>query len=139
MSERVSPNRGVRLDKWLWAARFFKTRGLAVEAIDGARVKVNGDRVKRAKLVRVGDELQIRLGPYEHVILVRALSERRGPAKEATALYEETPASVAARERVSFQLKMAHELFMPDTRERPTKRDRRRLQQFRKKEGWDDG
>ena len=136
MSARPSSPRGIRLDKWLWAARFFKTRGLAVEAIDGARVKVNGDRVKRAKLVQVGDEVQVRQGPYEHVIQVRALSERRGPAKEATTLYEETPASIAARERVAFQLKLAHELFMPDTKERPTKRDRRRLDEFRKKGGW---
>ena len=131
----ASSDHGVRLDKWLWAARFFKTRSLAVEAIDGARVKVNGDRVKRAKLIRVGDEVQIRQGPYEHVVRVRALSERRGPATEAATLYEETPASVAARDRVAFQLKLAHQLFVPDTNERPTKRDRRRLEEFRKKGG----
>jgi ribosome-associated heat shock protein Hsp15 len=133
MSDRVS---GVRLDKWLWAARFFKTRSLAVEAIDRARVKVNGVRVKRAKLIQAGDEVRIRQGPYEHVVQVRALSERRGPARAAAALYEETPASVTARERVAFQLKMAHDLVLPDTQERPTKRDRRRLEQFRKKGGW---
>ena len=92
--------------------------------------------MKRAKLIQAGDEVQIRQGPYEHVVQVRALSDRRGPAKDAAALYEETPASVAARERVAFQLKMAHDLFMPDTQERPTKRDRRRLEQFRKKGGW---
>jgi ribosome-associated heat shock protein Hsp15 len=136
MSERPASDRGMRLDKWLWVARFFKTRALAVEAIDGARVKVDGDRVKRAKLVQVGDEVRIRQGPYEHIVQVRALSERRGPAKEAAKLYEETPASIVARERVALQLKMAHALFMPDTTERPTKRDRRRLDEFRKKGGW---
>jgi ribosome-associated heat shock protein Hsp15 len=136
MSERSSAQ-GVRLDKWLWAARFFKTRSLAVDAIESARVKVNDDRVKRAKLVQLGDEIRIRQGPFEHVVVVLGLSERRGPAKDAAALYAETPASVTAREQVAFQLKMAHHLFVPDTRERPTKRDRRRLEEFRKKGKWD--
>jgi ribosome-associated heat shock protein Hsp15 len=126
----------VRLDKWLWAARFYKTRALAVEAIEGARVKVNGDRVKRAKQIQLGDEIQLRLGPYEHTVQVRGLSERRGPAKSAAELYTETAESVAAREKVAFQLRMAHELFTPETNERPTKRDRRRLEDFRRKEGW---
>jgi ribosome-associated heat shock protein Hsp15 len=133
MSDRESP---VRLDKWLWAARFFKTRALAVDAIDGGRVKVNGERVKRAKIVQVGDGLQIRLGPYEHIVIVRALSDRRGPAKQAGLLFEETPESLAERERVGFQLKAAHLLFTPETKQRPTKRDRRRLEDFRKKGGW---
>ena len=70
----------VRLDKWLWAARFYKTRSLAAEAIAGGKVQVNGERVKRAKPLQVGDEVRIRLGPYEHQIVVRELSERRGPA-----------------------------------------------------------
>lgn len=135
MSGAEGPAR-VRLDKWLWAARFYKTRALAVEAIEGARVKVNGDRVKRAKLIQLGDEIQLRLGPYEHTVHVRGVSERRGPAKDAAELYTETAESVAARERVAFQLKMAHELFSPETNERPTKRDRRRLEEFRRKEGW---
>jgi ribosome-associated heat shock protein Hsp15 len=78
----------VRLDKWLWAARFYKTRGLAVEAIDGGKVQIAGDRVKRARMIRVGESLRIRQGPYEHIIVVKALSERRGPAPEARALYE---------------------------------------------------
>lgn len=135
MSDKKSPGK-VRLDKWLWAARFFKTRALAVEAIDGGRVKVNGERVKRAKIVQAGDSLQIRLGPYEHIVIVRGLSDRRGPAKEAVLLFEETPASIAERERVGFQLKAAHVLFTPETNERPTKRDRRKLEDFRKKGGW---
>jgi len=126
----------VRLDRWLWAARFFKTRALAAEAINGAKVRINGERVKRARLVAPGETVQIRLGPYEHVVLVRATSERRGPAKEAARLYQETPASIAERERVAFQLKAAHVLFVPETNTRPTKRDRRRLEDFRKKGGW---
>lgn len=125
----------VRLDKWLWAARFYKTRALAVEAIDGGKVQVNGDRVKRAKLVQAGDRVEIRQPPYEYVVLVRATSERRGPAREAVLLYEETAESLAAREKMALQLKAAHALFVPDTNTRPTKRDRRRLEQFRKDRG----
>ncbi len=136
MTASSSPAR-VRLDKWLWAARFFKTRALAVEAIDGGKVQVGGDRVKRAKLVQIGDRISIRLGPYEHVVEVRGLSERRGPAAAAVLMYAETAESLKERERVAFQLKAAHVLFVPDTNERPTKRDRRRLEEFRKKSGWD--
>ena len=87
----------VRIDKWLWAARFYKTRGLASEAIAGGKVQVNGDRAKRARPVQPGDELRIRQGPYEHHVVVRALSARRGPASMAAQLYEETSASRAAR------------------------------------------
>lgn len=127
----------VRLDKWLWAARFFKTRSLAVDAIDGGKVQVNGDRVKRARLVQVGDRVEIRQPPYRHLVIVRGLSERRGPAREAILLYEETPESLAERERVAFQLKAAHVLFVPETNERPTKRDRRRLERFKRDTGWE--
>ena len=136
MPESPAPDR-VRLDKWLWAARFFKTRALAVEAIDGGKVKVNADRVKRAKQIQTGDEIEIRLGPYLPTVTVRALSERRGPATEAAKLYQETAGSIAERERVAFQLKAAHVLFVPETNERPTKRDRRRLERFRKDGGWE--
>ena len=116
----------VRLDKWLWAARFYKTRGLASEAIAGGKVQVNGDRAKRARALQVGDELRIRLGPYEHHVVVRALSGRRGPAAEAAGLYEETAASRAARETLALQLKTVHAAFVPD-KGRPTKKDRREL------------
>lgn len=136
MPDSPSPAR-VRLDKWLWAARFFKTRALAVEAIDGGKVRVNDDRVKRAKQIQLGDRIEIRLGPYLHTVVVQGLSERRGPASEAVGLYAETPESVAERERVAFQLKAAHVLFVPETNERPTKRDRRRLERFKKETGWD--
>jgi ribosome-associated heat shock protein Hsp15 len=121
----------VRIDKWLWAARFFKTRSLAADAIGGGKVSLNGDGVKPAKMVQMGDEIRVRLGPYEHIVIVRGLSERRGPASVAQALYEETPASVAAREKLSEQLRMAPAAFVYEEKGRPTKRDRREIERFR--------
>ena len=120
----------VRLDKWLWAARFYKTRSLAAEAIAGGKVQVNGDRVKRAKPVQIGDEVRIRQGPYEHLILVRGVSDRRGPATAAAELYEEKPESVAAREAMAIQLKSLHAAFVPE-RGRPTKKDRREINRLK--------
>ena len=121
----------VRLDKWLWAARFFKTRSLAAEAIAAGKVQVGGDRAKPAKLLQEGDEVRIRLGPYEHTVHVRGLSERRGPASVAATLYEETPDSVAARAKLAEQLRMAPAAFVYEEKGRPTKRDRRELDRFR--------
>ncbi|HXE58833.1 MAG TPA: S4 domain-containing protein [Gemmatimonadales bacterium] len=121
----------VRLDKWLWAARFYKTRSLAAEAIDGGKVHVNGERVKRAKQVQVGDDVEIRQGPYEYRVIVRGLSERRGPAPEAAKLYEERPESKAAREAAAERLRLASPLFESDKR-RPTKRDRRAIDRFKR-------
>src|SRR5580765_59365 len=95
----------IRLDKWLWAARFYKTRSLAAEAIAGGKVQVNGERVKRAKSLQIEDEVRVRLGPYEHQIVVRELSDRRGPASAAARMYEEKPESRAAREAMALQLK----------------------------------
>ena len=123
----------VRLDKWLWAARFYKTRALAVEAIDGGKVEVNDDKAKRAKAVRVGDRIRLRLGPYEWRLIVRGLSERRGPAPEAQKLYEEDAEGKRLRERHAEQLKAAHQAFGPE-KGRPTKKDRRDLERFR--DGW---
>jgi len=120
----------VRLDKWLWAARFFKTRSLAADAIEGGKVQLNGERVKRAKTVQAGDEVQLRLGPYEHTVVVRQTSERRGPASVAQTLYEETPESRAAREKLAEQLRMAPAAFVYEERGRPTKKDRRELSRF---------
>ncbi|MBA3317093.1 MAG: RNA-binding S4 domain-containing protein [Gemmatimonadales bacterium] len=120
----------VRLDKWLWAARFFKTRALAAEAVQGGKVQLNGDRPKRARPLQVGDEIRVRLGPYEHTLTVRALSGRRGPAAEAAGLYEETPASRTAREALAVQLKSLHAVFGPD-RGRPTKKDRREIERLK--------
>ena len=121
----------VRLDKWLWAARFFKTRGLAAEAIDGGKVEVNSVRAKRAKMVHVGDEVRVRQSPFEHVVLVRGVSERRGPASVAATLYEETTDSKAKREALATQIRS-----MPADdwdSGRPTKRDRRDIERFRKR------
>jgi len=122
----------VRIDKWLWAARFFKTRSLAAQAVDGGKVQVNGDRVKPAKTVRPGDEVRVRLGPYEHIVAVRATAERRGSASVAALLFSETEASRAAREKLHWQLTSAAPAMEPE-KGRPTKRDRRVLERFRKR------
>ena len=121
----------IRLDVWLWAARFFKTRALAVEAIGGGKIEVNGERVKPAKVVQRGDTVRVRLGPYEHIVTVLGVSERRGPAAVAALLYEETSASVAARHKLGEQLRMAPAAFVYEDKGRPTKRDRRDLDRFR--------
>src|SRR3954462_13016101 len=123
----------VRIDKWLWAARFYKTRALAAEAIAGGKVQVNGERVKRAKPLQVGDEVRVRQGPYEHQVVVREVSDRRGPAVQAAALYEEKAESRAAREALALQLKSIHSVFLPD-RGRPTKKDRREINRLKGRE-----
>jgi len=123
----------VRLDKWLWAARFYKTRSLAAEAVAGGKVQVNDERVKRAKPVQVGDEVRVRQGPYEYQILVRGLSARRGPASEAAQLYEEKAESRASREAMALQLKSLHAAFLPE-RGRPTKKDRREINKLKGRE-----
>jgi ribosome-associated heat shock protein Hsp15 len=118
----------VRIDKWLWAARFFKTRALATEALAGGRVHVNGRRVKASKEVRPGDRIEVTLAQGRRVeAIVRAVAERRGPAKEAVLLYEETEASREERERHAAEMRLA---APPGGRggARPTKRDRRRLE-----------
>ena len=120
----------VRLDKWLWAARFYKTRSLAAEAVAGGKVQVNGDRAKRAHPLQVGDEIRLRQGPYELLVVVRAVSARRGPASVAAELYEERPESRAAREAMALQLKSLHAAFIPE-KGRPTKRDRRDLERLK--------
>jgi ribosome-associated heat shock protein Hsp15 len=117
----------VRVDLWLVAARFFKTRSLAAEAIDAGRVSVNGERAKPSRIVKPGDVLAVRRPPYEHVLQVLGVATRRGPAKEAQALYEETPASRAKREAVAAEMKA---LPPPVFKGRPTKRDRRTLERF---------
>jgi ribosome-associated heat shock protein Hsp15 len=127
-----SPAR-VRLDKWLWAARFFKTRSLAAQAIDGGKVDVNGERAKRARLVQAGDSVVLRRPPYEHHVIVRGLAEVRGPARAAAALFEETAASRQAREQLAYQLKHAPTLSFTGGG-RPTKRDRRAIERLKK--GW---
>lgn len=120
----------VRLDVWLWAARFFKTRALAAESIDGGRVDVNGEKAKRSKLVQAGDVVRLRRPPFEHVVAVTAVSERRGAASVAATLYEETEASRAARAALSDQL---HAVGPPAFRDkgRPSKKERRDLHRWR--------
>ena len=112
----------MRLDKWLWAARFFKTRTLAVEAIEGGRVSVNEDRAKPAKEVKVGDRISIRRPPFEHVVLVKALSDKRGPASVAALLFEETEESRARRTVLAAEMKS---MPQPRFKGRPTKKTRR--------------
>jgi ribosome-associated heat shock protein Hsp15 len=126
----MTPSDRVRIDKWLWAARFFKTRSQATEAVDGGKVEVNGARAKPAKEVKVGDELRIRLGPYEHLVVVRGLSDKRGPATVAQTLYEETPESIAVREKLREDHRMAPAMFVYEEKGRPTKKDRRALADF---------
>jgi len=123
----------VRLDKWLWAARFFKTRAIAATAIETGKVEVNGERAKRAKQLQVGDSLRVRLGPYHHIVTVRALSEIRGPASVAATLYEETGESRKAREALQVQMKAAQSASSYD-RGRPTKKQRRDIEKLRNRE-----
>lgn len=118
----------LRLDKWLWAARFFRTRSQASAAVEGGKVHLNGQRVKPARELRVGDALSITAAePWE--VTVRALSERRGPAPEARRLYEETQASLAAREAARETRRLIAEPAA-ERQGRPTKRDRRQLGRF---------
>jgi ribosome-associated heat shock protein Hsp15 len=121
----------VRIDKWLWAARFYKTRNLATEAVNGGRVHVNDARVKPAREIRVGDVVELTIGPVRRTVVVQALSERRGPAPEAAQLYEETADSIAAREQAALERRAARPLGA-DLGARPTKLDRRRLEALRR-------
>lgn len=121
----------VRIDKWLWAARFFKTRSAASDAVAGGQVHVGGDRVKPAKEVRVGDTLEIRREDVRWTVVVAALADKRGPASVAATLYEETPESVEARERHRLERRLAQPLGA-DLGARPTKQARRRLEALRR-------
>ncbi|MCV2366820.1 RNA-binding S4 domain-containing protein [Roseateles oligotrophus] len=118
---------GVRLDKWLWAARFFKTRSLAAEDIGRGRVQVNGQIAKASRELKPGDLLKFRQGVVEREVWVRGLSHVRGPAPQAQALYEETPESVSLREKLGEARRLAPEPAQSITQGRPTKQDRRRL------------
>jgi ribosome-associated heat shock protein Hsp15 len=122
----------VRIDKWLWAARFFKTRAAATEAVLGGRVRLNDERVKPAKDVRAGDIVEVRVGEVRWTVVVRGVADKRGSAKIAATLYEETAESIAERERAAAERKLSRppgaELGGP----RPTKQDRRRLDALRR-------
>jgi ribosome-associated heat shock protein Hsp15 len=120
----------VRIDKWLWAARFFKTRGAATEAVLGGRVHVNGERVKPSKAVRAGDTVEVTIGTVRRAVAVIEVAERRGPASVAAALYAETAESLAAREQHALERRLARPPGA-DLGGRPTKQARRRLDSLR--------
>ena len=122
----LSPT-GMRLDKWLWAARFYKTRALAVEQIDKGRVQVNGADAKPAREVKPGETVRLRQARDERVVLIKALSPQRGPAPVAQQLYEETPESIAARAQATEARRLAPEPAHALAQGRPTKRDRRAI------------
>ena len=121
----------VRIDKWLWAARFFKTRSAASDAVAGGHVHVDGERVKPAKDVRVGDTLEIRREQVRWTVRVTGLADKRGPASVAATLYEEMPESVEQRERQRLERRLAQPLGA-DLGARPTKQARRRLEALRR-------
>jgi len=127
----ASSSDAVRLDKWLWAARFFKTRRLASGAIKGGKVEVDGQRAKPAKEVRLGQTVTVTKGVYEFTVTVNGLSDQRGPATQAQRLYTETEESAARRERVRAQQKMVA-ASVPKTQGRPDRRERRKLAHFKR-------
>ncbi|PIE59876.1 MAG: RNA-binding protein [Desulfobulbus propionicus] len=119
----------VRIDKWLWAARFFKTRSMAAKAVSGGHVHLNGGRIKPARIVRKGDELRIRKGALTFVVTITAVADRRGPASAARLLYEESEQSIALREEAAERRRLvAMPAVKPDRR--PDKRDRRKIREF---------
>ncbi len=120
----------LRLDKWLWAARFFKTRSAAAEAVAGGKVHLNGQRIKPSRAVRPGDELAIRRGAQLMTVIVRGILSQRRPASEAQRLYRETPGSVERREQEAAARKAAGGMIERPVR-RPTKRERRQIHRFR--------
>ncbi len=128
-STSTSDNSKLRIDKWLWAARFFKTRSLAVDAIDCGKVLLNEVRVKPAKTIATGDLLSIRLGPYLFEVEVLALSDKRGPAPQAQKLYRETEAGRLKREALAEEIKAQPK--PSELKGRPTKRDRREIERFK--------
>ena len=126
----------LRIDKWLWAARFYKTRSLAVEEIDKGRVRVNEQEAKPAREVKVGDTVTLRQGPVLRTLVVRGISNQRGAAPVAQQLYEETADSLKAREQAAEQRRLASDPASSLEHGRPTKRDRRTLDKAQGK-AWD--
>lgn len=132
----------VRIDRWLWAARFYKTRSQAATAIDGGKVHVNGNRVKRSKMIEVGNTVRVSKGPYEFELEVLALAEKRGSATIAQTLYRESEDSQAARRAIAEQRALERAaapapIFKPQ-KGRPTKKDRRDMARFKKRRSGDD-
>ncbi len=120
---------GIRIDKWLWAARFFKTRQLAIDAINGGKVHLNGQRTKPGRILKPGARLQISKGPLEWDVEVKGISRQRGPASEAALLYEETEESRERREELTRERRELG-VYSPGPRTRPNKRDRRLIHRF---------
>lgn len=130
MKEKATCDDAVRLDKWLWAARFYKTRALAREMIDGGKVHYNGQRGKPSKIVELNAELKLRQGNEERTVIVLALTSQRRGANEAQQMYQETEASIANREKMALARKM-NALTMPHPDRRPDKKERRDLMKFK--------
>jgi len=122
-----------RIDKWLWAARFFKTRGLSTEMVNAGHIQINGERIKASKTVQPGDELRIHRGQELFVVIVTGLAEKRGSATMAQTLYKETAQSIAMREEQR-QLRKFHAAFSPAPNKRPDKKARRHIIRFIKRE-----
>jgi ribosome-associated heat shock protein Hsp15 len=123
----------IRVDKWLWAARFFKTRGMAAQAARGGKIEVNGARVKPGRTVRAGDQLTIRRGPYQWTVVIKDLSSLRGPASQAQTLYQESEESLRRRKAAVAQIKLEQPPKF-DLPGRPSKKERRAIARFTKTE-----
>ncbi len=123
---------GLRIDKWLWAARFFKTRSLATEAVSGGKVHVNGQRVKPSRSIHAGDQVEVQRAQESMVVIVQGIHDKRGPAKEACQLYTETEDSRSHREEQALQRKLNAQMY-PRQERRPGKRDRRHIIRFTRK------
>lgn len=134
MTERENSEE-IRLDKWLWAARFFKTRSLAAEAVTGGKITINNERPKPSRIVRPGDRLTVRRGSYEWTVIVKDISRLRGPATQAHLLYAETEESRSKREAAIAQLKLERPPEF-DSPGRPSKKDRRAMERWTKRGGW---
>ncbi len=129
----MNPDDKVRIDKWLWAARFYKTRSIATKAVSGGHVHLNGQRIKPSRSLQIGDELHIRRGLTEFVVIVLEMSDRRGPATVARTLYQETGESVARREKTAKQRRLQNTTD-PGPSRKPDKRDRRKIRKFIRKD-----
>jgi ribosome-associated heat shock protein Hsp15 len=128
-----APPSETRIDKWLWAARFYKTRSLATTAAAGGKVEVNGESAKPSKMVKVGDRVRLRVGPVEYQLTVTGIGERRGSAPAAQALYEELPGSKELRERIAAQRRFASPPAYEE-KGKPSKKDRRAMDRWRGKD-----
>jgi len=128
----IKKDNELRLDKWLWATRFFKTRSLAAQAVTGGKVAVNGERTKPSRAIRLGDQITIHHGPYEWTVIVKAVARFRGPAAQAQQLYQETDESLTKRQAAAARMKLERPPEF-DLRGRPSKKDRRAMARFTKR------